>query len=453
MKLKTIFAGTAIASLALFSNAGVNIGLPITSVAEAATSVSFSLFYDELGRHGDWTRYRDNYVFIPTGVRRGWKPYTDGHWVYTENHGWTWSSNEPFGWATYHYGRWGYGDDIGWYWVPGQKWAPAWVSWRRNNDYVVWAPLPPRGGDDVSISISAGDIPDFYWVAVPKRNFVDVNLRVAIIDNDRERRRIVERTEFAGAVRIRNNIVVNTVIDVDVIERETGRKIRRLETRRTDNPREARAGDDRVTVFEGEIRRDGDARPQQVREVREVRQVRRDGRRSDDAVDRNTNDNQNNDDRNAPAEAADNNQQGDQNSRRTRRERANTNADANEARDSDDSQEQGTNDNRRRNQARERQPATENDQSQDDDSRNTRRRQRADTDADDGSVAENSQEQGNSSNRRRNRTDAQQPAADDDESRGDNQNTNRQRRRNQSSDRNTNRQDCDPANSDCPQTR
>lgn len=448
MKLTTIFAGTAIASLALFSGVGGTSGLHIASVAEAATSVSFSVFYDDLGKHGDWLRYRDNYVFIPTGVQRGWKPYTDGHWIYTENYGWTWASDEPFGWATYHYGRWGYGDDVGWYWVPGQKWAPAWVSWRRNNDYVVWAPLPPGGGDDVSISISAGDIPDFYWVAVPTRNFVDVNLRVAIIDNDRERRRIVERTEFAGAIRIRNNIVVNTVIDIDVIERETGRKVRRVEARRTDNPRKARAGNDQVTVFQGKIRRDGDARPQRVSEIREVRQVRRDGRQDEDAGDRNTNDNQNNDGRKAPADAAGNSQQGDHNSRQNRRERAKVNAD--EARDADDSQEQGATDNRRRKQAKDRQPAAENDQSQGD-NQNTRRRQRANTDADDGRAAENSQEQGNSSNRRRNRTEAQQPAADDDQAQGDNQNTNRQRRRSQSNDRNNNRQGCDPAISDCAQ--
>jgi hypothetical protein len=29
-------------------------------------------------------------------------------------------------------------------WVPGYTWAPAWVSWRSNDDYVGWAPLPPE---------------------------------------------------------------------------------------------------------------------------------------------------------------------------------------------------------------------------------------------------------------------------------------------------------------------
>src|SRR5207245_161040 len=69
---------------------------------------------------------------------RTWRPYTDGHWVYTDV-GWTWVSEEPFGWATYHYGRWTRLRNIGWVWVPGDEWAPAWVSWRKSSDYVGWA--------------------------------------------------------------------------------------------------------------------------------------------------------------------------------------------------------------------------------------------------------------------------------------------------------------------------
>ena len=138
MKLRTILAGTAIATLALMTDAGAPLGVPMMAKAEAAVSVSLSLFYDDLGQHGDWVRYHDAYVFIPRNVDADWRPYTLGHWVYTKRYGWTWVSEEPFGRATYHYGRWGYAEDIGWYWVPGTRWAPAWVSWRRSNDYIVW---------------------------------------------------------------------------------------------------------------------------------------------------------------------------------------------------------------------------------------------------------------------------------------------------------------------------
>ena len=89
------------------------------------------------------------YVFQPRQAAhsRDWRPYTNGHWVYTDA-GWTWISDEQFGWATYHYGRWIRLRSVGWVWVPGEQWAPAWVSWRKGNDYVGWAPLPPEAQFD-----------------------------------------------------------------------------------------------------------------------------------------------------------------------------------------------------------------------------------------------------------------------------------------------------------------
>ena len=211
MKLRTILAGTAVASLALFGGAAAPVGLPFTAPAEAAVNVSLSVFYDGLADHGDWVRYHDAYVFIPADVGPDWKPYTIGHWVYADRYGWTWASEEPFGWATYHYGRWGYSEDIGWYWVPGRKWAPAWVSWRRSRDYVVWAPLPPsrHDGADVSVEINVRDVPDFYWVAVPARQFLAPDLRVVVVTGDRDMRQVVRHTKFIGTPRVTNNIVIN----------------------------------------------------------------------------------------------------------------------------------------------------------------------------------------------------------------------------------------------------
>jgi len=167
-------------SLLIHSVAAVTMALvlpatsPVTlfhSTAQAAMNVSVSIdtFYNDLAPHGSWVSYEDSYVFVPANISADWRPYTVGHWVYTKRYGWLWVSDEPFGWATYHYGRWGYAEDMGWYWVPGRRWAPAWVSWRRSTDHMVWAPLPPGRGDDVSVEINARDIPDNYWVAVPSR--------------------------------------------------------------------------------------------------------------------------------------------------------------------------------------------------------------------------------------------------------------------------------------------
>src|SRR5207248_1104167 len=103
----------------------------------------------QLDQYGDWRETSDyGYVWQPRQAQsRTWRPYTDGHWVYTDV-GWTWISEEPFGWATYHYGRWTRLRNIGWVWVPGDEWAPAWVSWRKSNAYVGWAPLPPEARFD-----------------------------------------------------------------------------------------------------------------------------------------------------------------------------------------------------------------------------------------------------------------------------------------------------------------
>jgi len=125
MKLRSMLTGTALAALALTTDAGATFGIQFTQRAEATVNIGFSVFYDGLADHGDWVRYNDNYVFIPREVDDDWRPYTRGHWVFAERYGWTWASAEPFGWATYHYGRWGYAYNIGWYWVPGKRWAPA----------------------------------------------------------------------------------------------------------------------------------------------------------------------------------------------------------------------------------------------------------------------------------------------------------------------------------------
>nr|MBA3650165.1 hypothetical protein [Chthoniobacterales bacterium] len=111
---------------------------------------SYSTFYRKLDPYGDWMETGDyGYVFQRRQATQAgnWRPYTNGHWVYTDA-GWTWISNEKFGWATYHYGRWIRLRSVGWVWVPGEQWAPAWVSWRKGGDFVGWAPLPPEAQFD-----------------------------------------------------------------------------------------------------------------------------------------------------------------------------------------------------------------------------------------------------------------------------------------------------------------
>jgi hypothetical protein len=109
-----------------------------------ALEVSFDFFYDSLSPHGEWLEVADyGYCWRPSNVEADWSPYSDGYWSYTDA-GWTWVSYENFGGIVYHYGRWVNVDDEGWCWVPDYEWGPAWVSWRRSDEHVGWAPLPPQ---------------------------------------------------------------------------------------------------------------------------------------------------------------------------------------------------------------------------------------------------------------------------------------------------------------------
>ena len=146
-RLLTMFVAVAALAAALsvprLPGGVTNLGGP----AAAQQTIDVDYFYDALDAYGQWVWHpRFGYVWLPGNVREDWRPYTVGHWVYTDEYGWYWDSYEPFAWAVYHYGRWGYDPDYGWFWVPGDTWAPAWVNWRYSDNYTGWAPIGPGGG-------------------------------------------------------------------------------------------------------------------------------------------------------------------------------------------------------------------------------------------------------------------------------------------------------------------
>ncbi len=137
-----------------------------------AAEVNFSFFFDTLSPHGNWVEAGPyGYCWQPRGVGADWAPYTDGYWVYTDA-GWTWVSYEDFGSVTYHYGRWARVAGYGWIWKPDYEWAPAWVSWRSNDDVIGWAPLPPEATFSVSIGFG-GWVDRDYDIGPGYYNFCD----------------------------------------------------------------------------------------------------------------------------------------------------------------------------------------------------------------------------------------------------------------------------------------
>ncbi|MFN0128412.1 MAG: DUF6600 domain-containing protein, partial [Verrucomicrobiales bacterium] len=119
--------------------------VPPPRATSAAETRDYHMFFEALAPHGRWLESEEyGWVWQPAAAGEvEWRPYTRGRWMDSDQ-GWAWMSDEPFGWATYHYGRWALLVDHGWIWVPGDIWAPAWVVWRRNEECVGWAPLPPE---------------------------------------------------------------------------------------------------------------------------------------------------------------------------------------------------------------------------------------------------------------------------------------------------------------------
>lgn len=274
MKLKYLLSGVAAAALVSLPIAqpGV-VPFGVTAVQAREANVSINVFFDALAGQGDWVRFQDyGYVWVPDNVSSDWAPYTHGHWANTERYGWTFVSDEPFAWAVYHYGRWGYDPDIGWFWVPGTVWAPAWVSWRRSNEVVGWAPLPPEGGGyAVSIEVSSAEPPRGYWHFVPAREFLAPDLAAVIVHDESP----YEQTEFVGPVIVQNNVVVNNVIDVDFIQQASGQQVTTTEVQVVKDPTEARRAAQQqgaVVAVEGQLAEPAqDAAPRKVVEATKVK--------------------------------------------------------------------------------------------------------------------------------------------------------------------------------------
>ena len=111
---------------------------------------------DNYGRWVDVAPY--GRVWSPSNAGQDWRPYTVGHWAFTDDYGWNWVSEEDWGHTCYHYGRWFNSSPYGWCWYPGpvygrHYWSPALVAFFGFGGFHVgvgfggagfgWVPLAP----------------------------------------------------------------------------------------------------------------------------------------------------------------------------------------------------------------------------------------------------------------------------------------------------------------------
>jgi hypothetical protein len=195
----------------------------ITESKEDLTTIDYKEFYDQLSPYGEWVQvsYEDIGLKPPTaslknsginnsvianilGIKNAyadanvamtfvWKPspefamvttvgetpdyvpYTNGQWVNSDA-GWYFKSPTPWEETVHHQGRWAHSRDNGWYWVPGRVWAPAWVDWRQDDDYVSWAPLGPDVYYNNAGGFSNSYINDDDYSIVERRHFIDPDI-------------------------------------------------------------------------------------------------------------------------------------------------------------------------------------------------------------------------------------------------------------------------------------
>lgn len=192
--------------------------------------------------HGDW-RYEQSYghVWYPR-VAADWRPYYHGRWAAYPRYGWTWIGADRFAWPTHHYGRWGFSAGA-WFWIPGNRWAPAYVSWGYAPGYVSWCPLGFDNRPVIAINIfNIGGRHSSWrgWTSVSRVHFGRgyVHHRVVNWDRvDRGRRpdfRVVRSAPVAADYAVPRNSVP--------IQRVGSREVPRERTNLGDGNRFERAG-------------------------------------------------------------------------------------------------------------------------------------------------------------------------------------------------------------------
>jgi hypothetical protein len=185
-------------------------------------------YQDALTPYGNWIEHAEYGRAWHPSVAVGWRPYYDGHWVWSP-YGWTWVSAEPWAW-TFHYGRWSYAPVWGWVWVPGTTWGPAWVDWYWDDGYVGWAPLSPFATHVTVVN-------QFFFVR--EHDFCSPRIRHYAVDYRRVPRRVSDRwryRDFGRGFR---------APDRNRIERVSGHPVPRFDDRppQTVAPRRFRDGD------------------------------------------------------------------------------------------------------------------------------------------------------------------------------------------------------------------
>lgn len=229
------------------SSASYAVEAPLTP-PEGAVDDSEEMFQDSLAPYGNWVDVAGyGRCWQPTVVvsNPGWQPYFNcGHWVYSDC-GWYWLSDYSWGWAPFHYGNWFRHARLGWCWVPGHTWGPSWVSWRYDNDYCGWAPLPPGAAFSIGLGLTfhghhvgerddLGLRPDHYHF-VAWNHFHDRQLQSHRLP-PQVAQRAYDRSTIATRISGDGHTTINNALPVSRVMAATGRPIHTVSLREASEP-------------------------------------------------------------------------------------------------------------------------------------------------------------------------------------------------------------------------
>jgi len=264
----------AVASLATLGSAALMFALeggpagsgaapPRASVSqEFGTDLDMDYCYNYLSPFGSWVNIdRWGYVWCPRHMGYNWRPYSEGHWVWTD-YGWTWISDFEWGWIPFHYGRWGWDDDLGWFWVPGTVWGPAWVTWRSSDLYCGWAPFPPgiefrAGLDFTSFGVN---FPFRFWIFIGASHFCDNNVFPYVLPYERNVT-IINHTVIQSNFSWRGTRFINDGIKIETIQRLTRQEVPRYALQDARQPGRATITRNQVQLFRPSFKATSGARP------------------------------------------------------------------------------------------------------------------------------------------------------------------------------------------------
>lgn len=186
--------------------------------AETVSDVDWGVFFV-------WSPDPSLAVSVAAGEPANYVPYADGEWYYTDD-GWYFAGATQYEDVTFHYGRWVMAPEAGWIWVPGRVWAPSWVEWYDNDDYIAWGPIPPR-------CYFTGDVITYPWfddddrfVCVEKRHFLDPDVyRYRYFYNEHENPVRIRDMRRVDGLYAKDNVIMNRGPEVKDIQDRWGRNV------------------------------------------------------------------------------------------------------------------------------------------------------------------------------------------------------------------------------------